>query len=466
MRLRATITRLCVALVVAAAVACGADAGGGTGTGSRGTPPNVLVIVVDTLRADHLGCYGHDRPTSPSIDGLAASGVRFEHAYSAAPWTMPAVASMLTGLPPAAHAVETLRHMLPDNATTLAERLSEHGYATAAVVSHMLVSSRYGFDQGYEVFDEREAQGHDHVSTPGVTATASALLRLLAGGERPFFLFVHYFDPHFNYLPHAEFDFAPTSVGTLDGTQGIEELRARLDELTPQEFAFLTDLYDEEIRLTDDGVGVLMGQLDALGLADSTLVVLTADHGEEFGERGWLGHVNSLHDELVRVPLIVRRPGERRRNVVVPAPVSTMALAPTVLDLLGLAVRSESFLAPSLRRWLEDPSADAPGPVYSAVNMARLEPGDPRLARLSGVVHWPHKLVHDEAHGTRRLYHLVDDPGELDDIASERPGVAAFMGTLLEAWARDAEARSLFHSVLPLEPADEALLEGLGYLGR
>jgi membrane-anchored protein YejM (alkaline phosphatase superfamily) len=251
MRFRTLIAGLAVAALGAG---CGADR---DGAAHETRPPNVLVIVVDTLRADHLGCYGHGRPTSPSIDALAASGVRFDRAYSAAPWTMPAVASMLTGLPPAAHGVESLQHMLPRDAVTLAERLTERGYVTAAVVSHLLISSRFHFDQGYAVFEEREAQGHDHVSTPGVTRTASTLLDLLARDERPFFLFVHYFDPHFNYRPHPEFGFAPPSVGSLDGTQGIDELRARLDELTPAEFGFLRDLYDEEIRLTDDGIGAL-----------------------------------------------------------------------------------------------------------------------------------------------------------------------------------------------------------------
>jgi arylsulfatase A-like enzyme len=307
-------------------------------------------VVVDTLRADRLGCYGAERDTSPSLDALARGGVRFERAYATAPWTKPAVASMFTGLYPAAHGAGRVKNALPEGARTLAEILREAGYRSAGVVSHDVVRAVNGFAQGFDRYLESEAGGHDHVSTPGVTEQALAELADLAAGDAPFFLFVHYFDPHYNYKRHPGVGFAAERAGRLDGSQPLVSLRRWGEDLSDAELGFLRDLYDEEIRFTDAGIGRLLEGLERSGRGGNTYVVATADHGEAFLEHGWLGHTRSLYDVLLRVPLLVRGPGLDPR--VVEEPVSLVGLLPTVLDLLGVEPPQGLHgvsLAPALR---------------------------------------------------------------------------------------------------------------------
>ena len=452
---------------------CAPDAGGAAAGDAPGLleRPNLLVVVIDTLRFDGLGHNRPDRETSPAIDRLAAESVRFERAYSSAPWTMPAVASMLTGLYPSAHGVTEIKHKLPGRATTLAERLSEAGYTTAAVVSHHLIGRDKGFDQGYRSFLEQQS-GHDRVSTPWVTEAAVGELRELARGGAPFFLYVHYFDPHFNYLPHERYRYAPERAGTLDGDEGIEELRNRLAELTTDEAAFLRDLYDGEVRFTDDGVGELLRALERLELAPRTVVCFTSDHGEEFLERGWLGHTRTLYDELVRVPFCVRLPGVAPRAVAVP--VSTASLAPTLLELAGLPVPAE-VQAPSLLGLLTGAAAPEPFPAvfcevdFVQVPLPRKFGVDPEVVRmknahLKALVAGRHKLIRDDASGALELYDLEADPLEARDLAAEEPELTARLAAELERACARAREGGVGPEELEIDAKELERLRRLGYV--
>ena len=384
------------------------------GTLACGEPPSrhAVLVVVDTLRWDHLGAYGHSRPTSPALDALAAEGVRFERAYSPAPWTKPAVASLLTGLYPSDHGLEAMNHRLAPDLRTLAEILSDAGFRTGAVVSHVVLAEQYenGFAQGFDDF--LEGASGDVESTPRVTDEAVGLLREMAATGERFFLFVHYFDPHFEYLAHPEFGFASPRAGRLDGSQGIRALREIRETLSDDEVRFLMDRYDEEIRFTDEGIGQLLSTLDELGLRDETTVVVTADHGEEFMERGWLGHTRTLYEELIRVPLIVRRPGEA--PAVVPHPVSTVAVTPSILAWLGVDPGDTRFGAAPLG---PAPSGDV---VRSEVDWKPVSPVQ-KLGPVAkrAVIDGRYKLVRDRS-GAVEVYDLEDDPEErrpLDDPA-------------------------------------------------
>jgi len=252
--------------------------------GDRGAPRNVLLILVDTLRTDHSSTYGYARDTSPALSRLAAGGVRFDRAYAPSSWTKPSVASIFTGQYPHRHGLNFVLATLPDSAQTLAERLSQAGFATAGAVSHVFVDRKNGFDQGFDVYDSAEARGHSHVSTAGVTKRARKLLEQLAGGDRPFFLFVHYFDPHYEYRRHPEVGFAGESGGRLRGGEDIHELRAMGPSLAAEEVAFLRDVYDEEVRFTDAGIGELLDTLADLGLDPpvATVEVAALDGQQEF----------------------------------------------------------------------------------------------------------------------------------------------------------------------------------------
>ena len=385
--------------------------------------PNVLVVALDSVRADHLGCQGHDRLTSPALDALASEGVRFERAYSVAPWGLPSVASMVTGRFPGDLGVRGLADGLPDGTPTLAELLAARGYATAAVVSDFLLGGARRLSRGYGSFEDGEARGDEHLSTPGVTRQARARLRELAQGEDPFFLFVHYYDPHASWMDHPEVAFATDAVEGLRGGESIQELRLLSREMSAAQLAFVRDLYDEEIRAADEGVGELLAELESLGLDEQTLVLVTGTCGQEFMEHGWIGPATGLHEESVRVPLLVRAPVGSRRQGVVSLPVSTASLAPTILDLLALSPPPPgTFRAPSLAALVQGRPPPDPGPVYLEVDFdPPIGGSQTRAVHQRAVVGRRFKLIRCEDSGRMELYDLNLDPGERQDVAAGYP---------------------------------------------
>jgi len=436
----------------------------GLGCGRQAARPSFLFILVDTLRSDHLSAYGYERETSPALSRLAEAGVRFDRAYAPAPWTKPSVASMFTGQYPHRHGLNFVLEALPPEAVTLAERLSGAGYATAGAVSHVFVAGRNGLDQGFARYDAAEAGGHSHVSTTGVTRRAKKLLASFAG--EPFFLFVHYFDPHYEYRRHPEFAFAAESVGRLRGGEDIHALRAMGADLAPDEVRFLRDVYDEEIRFTDAGIGALLGELDDLSLADDTIVIVAADHGEEFFERGWLGHTRTVHEEVIRVPLVIRIPGGDARARVVATPVSLVSLAPTILDFAGIEVPDGEFQGPSLRPLIEGSGAAEPQPVRSEVKYVVLN-RDPRQAEKEAfkyaLIRGRHKLIKDFKAKRLELYDLDEDPGERRNLAAERPELLReLLVELRRTQYRGPEPADT--QPAELAPRAAALLRGLGYI--
>lgn len=441
-----------------------------TGCSER-RPSNVVIVVVDTLRFNHLGCYGYERNTSPGVDRFADEAIRFDRAYASSSWTQPSVASMLTGLHPGAHTVFRMERSLPDSAETLAEILKDEGYATAAVVSHRLIGSGTNFDQGFEVFDELHAKGYRYRSTPGVTAKAIALLEDFADDERPFFLLVHYFDPHYNYNRHAAFGFAPQSAGRLKGTESIKKLRA-LPDPTQEEIDLVKGLYDEEVRYTDQGFGRLLAALEELGLKDETMIVFTADHGEEFYERGWLGHTRTLYDEIIRVPFLVRMPKARNGGEVVRDPVSLVGLTPTVLDVLGIDATGRDYDGPSFAPLILGRRGYAPSPIFAEVDFSdrptEPEPGEPpsKKVRKRALIQGDFKLVQDLFTGNTELYDLETDPLERVDVARERPDIVEAMAPELEAISEHARTDSLLLDERVISEEELEALKSLGYVGQ
>jgi len=418
----------------------------------------VLLVVVDTLRSDHVGAYGHVRDTTPALDALAARGLRFERAYATAPWTKPSVASILTGLHSDGHGIAGIRDVLGRRLTTLAERLRAEGYATYGVVSHVILRSQDGFGQGFDVYLQDQARGHAHVSTPGVTRQAVGLLRRAAREKRPFLLFVHYFDPHYEFRDHPHIDFAPEAAGRLDGSESIEELRALGRDVAGAEVDFVRRRYDEEIRLTDEGLERLLAALEALGLSDRTVVVVTADHGEELYERGWLGHTRSLHEELLRVPLVIRAPGMEAEDArVVKTPVSLASVTPTLLELAGVERAGADLGARSLAPFLRG-ETPRPAPVRAAVDYSAWNGGAATYER--ALVAGRYKLVQSRLTGALRLYDLEADPGERRDLAGERPELAARLARALPDRERSAGEAAPRRA---LSDDELARLRALGY---
>jgi arylsulfatase A-like enzyme len=271
--------------------------------------PSILLVSIDTLRPDRLGCYGSPRRTSPEIDRFAASATLFETCVSASSWTLPAHVSMFTGVTPSLHRVTADERRLGASRVALAEILRNAGYATGAFVTHYYLTGDYGLDRGFESFTYRQDR-------PAAEVCARAASWLGANADRPFFLFLHLFDPHWNYNPPPGYAAAiagadaPPYEGPVDGS--LEAMQPWIEprtEVPDVDRARALDLYDGEIAGVDAALGRLFAALDSLGLSERTLVVLTSDHGEEFRDHGSFGHGHTLYEETVRVPLIVRTPG-------------------------------------------------------------------------------------------------------------------------------------------------------------
>lgn len=296
--------------------------------------PNILLITVDTLRADHLEPYGYDRPTSPELAKFAQQAMVFEDAQSSAPWTLPAFASLMTGLPAAAHGCKTFYSSLAPSYRTLAEDLLAAGYDTSAIVSHVFLGRPYGLHQGFVHFDDElvleMTRSDEVISSPTVSDKGLAFLKAKSAAytndSEPWFLWLHYFDPHAEYQVHEEYTQTFGAKSSLD-------------------------LYDGEIAFTDSHIGRVLSGLSDMDFDDNTVVVFTGDHGEEFGDHGGRDHGHTLYQELLHQPLIMRVPGlepgrygEMVRSIDVPA---------TLLDLAGVKRAAESMgqsLRPALER--------------------------------------------------------------------------------------------------------------------
>lgn len=428
-----------VLALVALALACGPR----SAPPARAGAPNVLLITIDTLRADRLGLYGYARPTSPELDRFAAGAVVFEEAQASSPWTLPSLASMLTGEEPATHACRSFGSVLDDSFSTLPERLLAAGYDTACVTSHLFTTTRHGLQQGFVHTDDSfaypEVEPARNITSQVISDKAIRFLeqKRAAADGRPWLLWLHYFDPHEDYMPHED-------LATLFTTPG---------EPTPA--SLYGDRYDAEVRYTDHHVGRVLARLTEAGLDDETIVVVLADHGEELFERGALGHGHSMHRELLRVPFVLRAPGLGARRVA--AVVRQTDVPATVLELAGLDVPETAgrSLVPLLR-------GETLPPAPALAELARgARPLD--ALRLEG---W--KLILAPDSGEARLFDLERDPLETTDVASAHPAeVARLKGELArlkELATRRGERFGTTES-LAFTPGVEADLEALGYGG-
>lgn len=297
---------------------------------------NVILIAMDTLRADHLGAYGYGRDTSPNIDAFAKDALRFVNFYSNAPWTLPSFSTMFTSLYPSDVKMQLPADRLDERFTTLAEVLKQNGYATVGFNSPSPVSRNGGFFQGFDSFTVVEPDEHNRDTT---LIVPQALDWLDDNKGSKFFMFLHTFEVHDPFCPPTDFDRFHDGDTSADlncvDIVAISKHNRREDEFSPQDLARVVSLYDGDLSHADRGLGELFERLRADDLYRNTIVVITADHGEELGEHQVVGHAYSLHTELMHVPLVIKAPNlppgvERKRA-------STIDIAPTVLQLLGIS---------------------------------------------------------------------------------------------------------------------------------
>lgn len=486
---------------------------------SRDGRPNVLLLTVDTLRFDHLGCYGYGRRTSPSVDSLAADGVLFSHSYAQRPKTSPNFASILTGTYPQRHGVRRTKRPLPGSAYTLAEVLKGAGYSTCGVVTNGNLFPAFGFDQGFD--DYR----YGHGGAQGGTEIALEWLE----GERaaPFFLWVHHTDPHTPYRPPAPYD----DVFAAEVEYGLHPLDVvRVSPLGgvhpslliegPLDLDYYISQYDGEIAYTDHWIGVMLQGLRAKGLAENTLVVFTSDHGESLGEHDYYFEHGLLpYDQSSRIPLIFSMAGSMGRGAVDGTIFESVDIMPTILGLLGMEVPPTCQGADLSDRVnaLADPEATGPGRYepygrgdeggesgsggrsgdgkgdYGGARLAIIEAGvghhsgpgytfavtDGRYKLVVRDIAWvvrPHHVLDfiymlnalfEGGADHHELYDLLADPGETvnrigdfpDETLRLRNGLDTFLERMMEGGALPPDAREI-----ALDEETVRSLKALGYI--
>ena len=426
-------------------------------SGCASDPPRLLVLIsIDTLRPDHLGAYGYERATSPLLDAVAAVGVLFADVTTTSPWTLPAHASLLTGLYPNRHGVRSTGAVLPAEVATLAAELSAHSFRTAAIVNSVYLKREQGFDRGFdeylyvrELVSQRE---------PSRLITDRAVQWLERHGDGPAFLFLHYYDVHSDYasLPAYEASFARSYRGRADGTtrQLLRWRHGQETSVRPSDADHLRDLYDAGIRQLDDELGRLFEFLAASGLADATLLAITSDHGEEFFEHGGVLHGLTQYRELVRVPWLLRGPGvpAGRR---IEEPVSLVDVVPTLMSALAVPAPAGLDGLDLTRLWNGDGRLPE-RTLFSGADHNKRPPDATASARRGRFC-----LHLDRPSGRLALYDLARDPGEKTDVAAQEPDVVSRLRA--ELAEREGGARA----VAPrreLAPEEIEGLRSLGYL--
>jgi arylsulfatase A-like enzyme len=450
------------------AVALAALIGIGVWRGPRGAAKerplatNVVVLLVDTLRADHLSLYGYRRETSPHLDAWAArAGVVFEDARAQAPCTFPSANSILTSVSPGVFYAEMRRAdtmAIPAAVPTLAQILAAAGFDTAAVSASPIVRKTPsdenpdgGYGAGFRIFDES-------VLWKDAGAVGRRAAEVLGGLAEPFLLYVHYMDPHDPYAAPPAADGGPPFAA--EAPAGAPEFLLRGDPdpvatriyaehrdpgVSAAEIAYLVARYDDEIRYWDSQLATLLDALEASGRAGRTVVAIVADHGEEFLEHGDVKHCRSLYDNELHVPFVLFVPGVAPRRVA--APVANLDLLPTLLDLVGVVPRAARPEGRTLRPLLADGGSVPPADQYAA------------WSSLQSLSDGRFKLIRDARAQSFRLFDLARDPGETVDRAADDPAVAEKLRRALwNAYAsQNKEA---------LEGGEEAAarLRALGYL--
>lgn len=412
----------CGALTLALAASCGEPAP---------APRSVLVVVVDSLHAEHVSAHGYERPTTPFFDRFAAEGVRFENASSQSSWTLPSTASLFTGLDQESHGVRTFDDRLATSTPSIAESFRAAGYRTAAIVQTPVLSSRHGLGRGFDRY-----RVLDHSLESARRALELAREEWLRDGRQPVFLYLHLAPPHMPYQPPAPFAgrYLPLDASAIRGT--IEECRrAHRARLAPdhQDVRALAARYDEHVSFADQLAGSLLADLRAAPRTSRALIVWTSDHGEAFLQHGSQGHNATVFEEMIHVPLALGAPDGTLAPRVIAEPVSTLDLAPTLLEACGLPPLGAELDGASMwsaltareplqERWLFASSRykDDASQLHVSARRGRF------------------KLVSQD--GQRALYDLEDDPGETRDVSTQHVETALELGRAMQRWLDDTRS--------------------------
>jgi len=423
-------------------------------------PPSIVLIVVDTLRADRLGSHGYSRPTSPELDRLARDAVVFERAIASSSWTLPSFASIYTGRHPGAHgAGEKLEGDrfnvtgIDTELSTLAEHLQGAGYATFALANNPFLHKKFGVARGFDGYSFVPANNRDIRNA--ATTVDQALEWIDSHSERPVFLMVHLFDPHMDYDPPEGIrgTFTADYQGQMEfPVSGGAQIRQGRVQLDAEDQRYVAGSYDEELLYTDQEIGRLFEGLATRGLLARSFVALTSDHGEELFDHGSFEHGHSGYQELLHVPLLLWGPELAPARI--EAPVSHVDLLPTLLEAAGIV-----------------PPANLPG--VSLIGVARGASLDARRAIIADrtlhgrrhrvLIRWPWKLIDVEGRSEAMLFDLERDPLEQRNLAEREPERLAAMIAEFEQLSPTRGRAADERRAAELDDGLRAQLEALGY---
>ncbi|MFC1502344.1 sulfatase [bacterium] len=389
---------------------------------------NVILISIDALRSDHLGCYGYEKETSPHIDALRNDGVLFSNTISTSTWTLPAHISMLTALAPEVHQVVDDGMRLSDKVMVCAEIFKEAGFTTAGFVSAPYLRSEFGYDQGFDLYDDytiyytSKQETHRDITSPKIHNRVSKWLE--QNYNSSFFLFLHYWDVHYDYNPPPPYDtlFDPDYDGDIN-TDNFETNDAVNASISRRDLDHIIALYDGEIAFTDSYIGKLIKLLKQLDIYDKTLIVLTADHGAEFFEHGEKGHRKNLYDVTLKVPLIIKFPFNEEKGKRIDSQVQIIDIVPTLFSSLfqdlKLEVQGQSLL----------PLIKDEAPELDPYRYADLH------GKLKSVRSGPVKYILNMVDVKElELYDLIKDRGEKNNIAEAKSALEKEMRGVLMEW--------------------------------
>jgi arylsulfatase len=454
--------------------------------------PSIILISIDTMRADHLSCYGYKRNTTPHIDQLARESLVLKRAYAPSSWTLPSHASIMTGCYPSMHNAHRAEHTGPpyyctklsDDNVTIAEILTEHGYDTAGIIAGTFCKAFFGLGQGFNVYDdnldpfggERKAHETNELAFAWLNNRETQFAQqkfLLFNFTLPVFLFIHYFDPHQCYMPPAPFDTrypgrddAVINAYTVASAASYKEKELELlmdvikrkHELSLKEKNHLLSLYDGELSFVDDAVGKLLEKLRELKLFTKSMIIVTSDHGESFGEHHLMIHGIALYDDNLRVPLIIKYPAGCKKTGVVNEPVSLVDIFPEILSTVSIPVpeniQGTALQSPEKSRTIiaenfQDPTWKKRQDLkHLARDLKAIYSGDFKYLWASD--------------GRCELYNVSDDPLESANLIDKLPGKAQELNALLERWS---SSFTPIEGDKDLPDADQAITDKLRALG-
>jgi arylsulfatase A-like enzyme len=453
-------------LVLVALFACSPDPEPPSAALDPSRPFGAVVFLLDTVRADRVSSYGYERPTTPSIDALAAQGVSFDQVTSYSSWTLPSAVALLSGNYPRLVLDEDMEMQ-----RSIAEQFAAAGYRTAAFTEGAFVSRRWGMDRGFGHYHETERatlveKGGSDVE--GTFAAATEWLR--ENASEPFFVLIHTYEAH---IPYRNRDFvgdrAPERIGTSFELARKREVERGELELTEAEREYIRDLYDGDILSTDRHVGEFIGLLAELGLDERTVVVVTSDHGEDLGDHfeSWIGgHGHSLRDDLLLVPLVIRDPTREFAKSRVDVQVRTLDVLPTVADLLGVALAGElagRSLLPVMQGEESEHRVAMSG--ENRRGAARIALRDGRYKYIAAIDQAPREgELLGPSVPRAQLYDLHADPGETVNLARKRPSLARKFALPLASWFNGLGGPPVEVKSDELDPKLRERLKALGYI--